>query len=116
MTYYFSDRGAYRWDNVSRTDIALNYSFFLNLGGTQLELFLQPDRSGIRDIQIVDLFYVLRVLLGPYKWWTPEDILAMTTGPCRSSRCTAWSSSPGNLSARRGKRTTTPSPGIAPLA
>jgi hypothetical protein len=43
VTYFFSDRGAYRWDNVSRTDIALNYSFFLNLGGTQLELFLQPE-------------------------------------------------------------------------
>jgi hypothetical protein len=42
-TYYFSDRGAFRWDDVTRTDISLNYSFFLNLGGTQLELFLQPE-------------------------------------------------------------------------
>ena len=38
-------------------------------------------RSGIRDIQIVDLFYVLRVLLAPYRWWIPEDILALTYGP-----------------------------------
>jgi D-alanyl-D-alanine carboxypeptidase len=38
-------------------------------------------RSGIRDIQIVDLFYVLDVLLRPYRWWTPEDILARTYGP-----------------------------------
>ena len=41
--YFFSDRGALRWDDVTRTDISLNYSFFLNLGGTQLELFLQPE-------------------------------------------------------------------------
>jgi hypothetical protein len=43
VTYFFSDRGAFRWDDVTRTDISLNYSFFLNLGGTQLELFLQPE-------------------------------------------------------------------------
>jgi hypothetical protein len=41
--YYFSERGAYTWEDVTRTDISLNYSFFLNLGGTQLELFLQPE-------------------------------------------------------------------------
>lgn len=41
--YYFSDRGAFTWDDTTRTDISLNYSFFLNLGGTQLELFLQPE-------------------------------------------------------------------------
>ncbi len=43
QTYYFSDRGAFRWDDISRTDIALNYSFFINIGGGQLELFLQPE-------------------------------------------------------------------------
>jgi outer membrane receptor protein involved in Fe transport len=25
VTYYFSDRGAFRWDDVTRTDLALNY-------------------------------------------------------------------------------------------
>jgi outer membrane receptor protein involved in Fe transport len=43
QTYYFSDRGAIRTDNVTRTDISLNYSFFINIGGGQLELFLQPE-------------------------------------------------------------------------
>jgi D-alanyl-D-alanine carboxypeptidase len=38
-------------------------------------------RSGIRDVQIVDLFYVLQVLLDPHRWWTPEDILSWTYGP-----------------------------------
>jgi hypothetical protein len=43
QTYYFSDRGAFRWDDIARTDIALNYSFFVNIGGGQLEIFLQPE-------------------------------------------------------------------------
>jgi len=41
--YYFTDRGAFRTESVTRTDIALNYSFFINIGGGQLELFLQPE-------------------------------------------------------------------------
>lgn len=42
-SYYFSDRGAFRTEDVSRTDISLNYSFFINIGGGQLEVFLQPE-------------------------------------------------------------------------
>jgi hypothetical protein len=42
-TYYFSGRGEYQWDDVSRTDISLNYSFFLTLGGVELEMFIQPE-------------------------------------------------------------------------
>jgi hypothetical protein len=41
--YYFSNRGAYRWDDVLRTDLALNYSFFINVGRSRLELFIQPE-------------------------------------------------------------------------
>jgi len=43
QTYFFSDRGAFRTDNVTRTDLAINYSFFVNIGGGQLEFFLQPE-------------------------------------------------------------------------
>ena len=43
QTYFFSDRGAFRTDTVSRTDLAINYSFFINIGGGQLEMFLQPE-------------------------------------------------------------------------
>ena len=28
---------------MTSTDIALNYSFFVDLGGTELELFIQPE-------------------------------------------------------------------------
>jgi len=45
--YYFSDRDAFRTDSVTRTDIALNYSFFINIGGGQLELFLQPEVTNV---------------------------------------------------------------------
>ena len=47
QTYYFSDRGAFRTDNVTRTDIAINYSFFVNIGGGQLEIFLQPEVTNL---------------------------------------------------------------------
>ncbi len=43
QNYFFSERGAFRTEDVTRTDLALNYSFFVNLGGTQLELFVQPE-------------------------------------------------------------------------
>jgi outer membrane receptor protein involved in Fe transport len=49
QTYFFSDRGAFRSEDVTRTDISLNYSFFINIGGGQLELFLHPD--------VINLFY-----------------------------------------------------------
>ena len=53
QTYFFSDRGAFRFDNVSRTDIALNYSFFINIGGGQLEVFLQPEVLNVFNQQAV---------------------------------------------------------------
>jgi len=43
QTYFFSDRGAFRTESVTRTDIAVNYSFFVNIGGGQLEFFIQPE-------------------------------------------------------------------------
>jgi outer membrane receptor protein involved in Fe transport len=46
-SYYFSSRGAFRTDNVTRTDLAVNYSFFINIGGGQLELFVQPEVTNI---------------------------------------------------------------------
>ena len=43
QNYYFSERGAYRTEDVTRTDLALNYSFFIDVFGGQLELFIQPE-------------------------------------------------------------------------
>jgi hypothetical protein len=47
QTYFFSGRGAYTFDAISRTDLALNYSFFINIGGGQLEMFLQPEVQNV---------------------------------------------------------------------
>ncbi len=52
--YYLTDRDAFRTDSVTRTDIALNYSFFINIGGGQLELFLQPEVINVFNEQAVE--------------------------------------------------------------
>jgi len=52
--YFFSDRGAFRTENVTRTDIAINYSFFINIGGGQLELFLQPEVVNVFNEQAIE--------------------------------------------------------------
>jgi outer membrane receptor protein involved in Fe transport len=39
VNYYFSDRGAFRWDDTHGTDLSVNYR--LRLGGA--ELFIQPE-------------------------------------------------------------------------
>ena len=47
QTYFFSERGAFTFDDITRTDIAINYSFFINVGGGQVELFLQPEVQNV---------------------------------------------------------------------
>ena len=39
VTYYFTERDAFRTDNITRTDIAFNYSF----KWSSIEVFLQPE-------------------------------------------------------------------------
>jgi outer membrane receptor for ferrienterochelin and colicin len=39
VTYYFSGKGEYNWDDITRTDIAVNYSFFIG----PVELYIQPE-------------------------------------------------------------------------
>jgi hypothetical protein len=43
VTYYFTDRDAFRTDDITRTDIALNYAFRWNAFGKSMEVFLQPE-------------------------------------------------------------------------
>ncbi len=42
-TYFFSGRGAFRTPDVTRTDLAANYSFYWNALGKRLEVFIQPE-------------------------------------------------------------------------
>ena len=43
VTYFFSDRGAFKSDDISRTDISLNYAFQWNAFGKSMEIFIQPE-------------------------------------------------------------------------
>jgi len=42
VSYYFSGRGAFTTDDVTRTDLSVNYSFLIPAFGTNMEFFLQP--------------------------------------------------------------------------
>jgi outer membrane receptor protein involved in Fe transport len=42
VSYYFSNRAAYRTDNITRTDIGLNYAFVIPALGTDIQFFVQP--------------------------------------------------------------------------
>lgn len=43
VTYYYSDKGAFTTDDITRADLAINYSFFVNVFGSELEMFVQPE-------------------------------------------------------------------------
>jgi hypothetical protein len=45
--YYFTAKGAYTTDSIHSTDLALNYSFFVNVFGGQIELYLQPEVQNV---------------------------------------------------------------------
>ena len=49
QTYYFSDRGEFRWDDVTATDLAVNYA--LPLGPT--EVFVQAEMFNVFNEQAV---------------------------------------------------------------
>jgi len=53
QTYYFSDRGAFTFDDTTRTDLAINYSFFIPIGGSQVEFFVQPEVQNVFNEQAV---------------------------------------------------------------
>jgi outer membrane receptor protein involved in Fe transport len=50
VTYYFSPRGARELDDITRTDITFNYSFFIR----DVELFVQPEVLNVWNEQGVD--------------------------------------------------------------
>jgi outer membrane receptor protein involved in Fe transport len=42
VTYYFTDRDTFHTDNITNTDLALNYSFHFQTWGKGIEIYLQP--------------------------------------------------------------------------
>ena len=78
---YAFEPGAYRTDDITRTDLAMNYSFLLNIGGAQLELFLQPEvinvfnESGVVAVNSTVLTAAnLWTGLEPFNPWTTEPV------------------------------------------
>ncbi len=49
VTYWFTAPNAFKTDDISRTDLTLNYSFGWTLGGKALEIFVQPEVINVFD-------------------------------------------------------------------
>lgn len=43
VTYYFTNRDAFRTDDLTSTDVSLNYGFHWNTFGKEVEVYLQPE-------------------------------------------------------------------------
>jgi hypothetical protein len=43
LDYYLSGPDAFTTDDITRTDLALNYSFYIPAGRHDVEIFLQPE-------------------------------------------------------------------------
>jgi outer membrane receptor protein involved in Fe transport len=43
VIYYFTERDAFRTEDVTATDLSLNYAFKFQVAGRQLEVFFQPE-------------------------------------------------------------------------
>jgi hypothetical protein len=77
---YVFEPGAYRTDDISRTDLALNYSFLINIGGGQLELFVQPEvinvfnESGVTGVNTTVFAAAWWNELEPFNPWTTEPV------------------------------------------
>ena len=49
VTYYFTGRDAFHTDDITSTDLTLNYSFHWQLFGKEMEVFLQPEMLNVFD-------------------------------------------------------------------
>jgi hypothetical protein len=49
--YYFTDRDEFRTDDITSTDLTLNYSFSWNMLGKDVEIYLQPEVLNVFDEQ-----------------------------------------------------------------
>jgi hypothetical protein len=49
--YWFTPPDAFRTDDVSWTSISLNYSFFVDIGGAAVELYIQPEIQNVFNRQ-----------------------------------------------------------------
>jgi len=53
--YWFTSRDAFRTDNITRTDLAINYAFQLPAFGTKIEFFVEPKVVNVFDEQGIEV-------------------------------------------------------------
>ncbi|HYN19314.1 MAG TPA: hypothetical protein VE078_00020, partial [Thermoanaerobaculia bacterium] len=51
VAYFFTPRDAFRTDDITSTDLSLNYGFHLNTFGKEVEIYLQPEMINVFDEQ-----------------------------------------------------------------
>jgi hypothetical protein len=84
--YYFTDRGAFTTDDITRFDFGLNYSFFINAFGGQVELYIQPEVINIFNSQgVVDLNNGDVLVAGNDPSGTLQEFNPFTTTPVRGT-------------------------------
>jgi hypothetical protein len=49
IDYFFSERGAFSFDDITSTDLSINYSFLWDAFGRQVEVYLQPEVLNLFD-------------------------------------------------------------------
>lgn len=51
VTYFYTDRDAFRTDDITSTDLSLNYGFIWNTFGKEVEIYFQPEVLNVFDEQ-----------------------------------------------------------------
>lgn len=80
IVYYYTNRDAFRTDDITATDLALNYSFQWGMLGKDVEIFLQPevlnvfDEHGLLNVNTTVLDATNTAGLQPFNPFTTEPV------------------------------------------
>lgn len=79
--YYYTSPNAFKTDDITSTDLALNYSFHLTLAGRDFEIFLQPEilnvfgEEGVDNVNTSDVLDATNTAgLQPFDPFTAEPV------------------------------------------
>lgn len=76
VTYFFTNRDAFRTDDITSTDLALNYELSLNAFGKDLDIFLQPEVLNVFNEQgVINVNTAVQVLTAnPFNPFTTKPV------------------------------------------
>jgi len=74
QTYFFSSRDAFRTDDTSSVNLAINYSFFFPALGTDFEVFIQPEVRNLFNQQRVVSVDDYVDVIGDFNPWTETPV------------------------------------------